>query len=500
MPFYSTCNDIVENNVSYTWDEDSNAGLSYLGTSTIALTTQSLHRLIIDDKGCVAVNVSNDTPLVHNLHVEGCMYATMYCNMPYDILPDGVVFRGNVGCTGSMYSLNETDVPPWSQEIFSNIKDSFSAQLTYTSNSVIELSNYVYSVPALGGGTGGSVVLNSNVNSTSTTTAATPSAVKQTYDLATDANTLSAATSNYVYPITAYTSNAATYASNNIVALVTSTTSTSTTTAATPSSVKTAYDLATVANSFAVFSSNATVSTSNYIYPLSSYTSNVATYASNNAIYKTGNTSLTGSYYTTDGIVGSRLGVVLSNGNNLSNQITFSSTIGSAHAIRSRHNTTANNTQNALDFFVWQTSDGVSTVGSKNVMSVTNTGVGVYSSNPQYPLHVEGNAYVNGYLTVTQDANVASDSNLKTDFEIIQNALDKVLALNGYTFTYRESTDNKRHAGLMAQEVRAVLPEVINQTMDGYLTVSYGSLAGLFVEAFKTVSERLTALESSKTT
>lgn len=76
----------------------------------------------------------------------------------------------------------------------------------------------------------GVVQLNTTTNSTSTTQAATPSAVKSAYDLANTAN------------INATT--VATTAQVGVVQLTNSVASTSTTTAATPSSVKSAYDLA----------------------------------------------------------------------------------------------------------------------------------------------------------------------------------------------------------------------------------------------------------------
>lgn len=76
----------------------------------------------------------------------------------------------------------------------------------------------------------GIVQLNDSTSSNSTTTAATPSAVKAAYDLAVSAG-----------------SKAATTSSAGIVQLTDSVSSTSTTTAATPNSVKTAYDKATTA-------------------------------------------------------------------------------------------------------------------------------------------------------------------------------------------------------------------------------------------------------------
>jgi len=59
----------------------------------------------------------------------------------------------------------------------------------------------------------------------------------------------------------------------------------------------------------------------------------------------------------------------------------------------------------------------------------------------------------------------ASDERLKTNFEPIENAVDKVLKLRGFTYNFNEIGEGLgfntsiRHAGVSAQEVQAVLPE-----------------------------------------
>ena len=80
------------------------------------------------------------------------------------------------------------------------------------------------------------------------------------------------------------------------------------------------------------------------------------------------------------------------NNNNLfgSNQIRFGygGGIGYSHAIKSRHNS-GGNAQNALDFFLWTTSDCTETVGSKNVMTLESTGnVGIGTCSPANAIHV----------------------------------------------------------------------------------------------------------------
>ncbi|EGH1358808.1 tail fiber protein [Escherichia coli] len=101
----------------------------------------------------------------------------------------------------------------------------------------------------------GIVKLNSATNSTSTTEAATPGAVKAAYDLA---NGKAASSHTHAWSqITGVPD--ATTAQKGVVKLNSATNSTSTTEAATPSAVKAAYDKANTAiSSFALFTSNGT--------------------------------------------------------------------------------------------------------------------------------------------------------------------------------------------------------------------------------------------------
>jgi hypothetical protein len=89
-----------------------------------------------------------------------------------------------------------------------------------------------------------------------------------------------------------------------------------------------------------------------------------------------------------------------------------------------------------------------------------------------------------GNFTATGDVAAYSDSRLKYDVKVIESALDKVKKLNGVTF-YKYTDPNHRSTGLIAQEVAAVLPEAVRYDEQGYLTVAYGNLVGLLVEAIK---------------
>lgn len=85
------------------------------------------------------------------------------------------------------------------------------------------------------------------------------------------------------------------------------------------------------------------------------------------------------SFVTTIDITGT---LIAKNGNGnfsfTNNQLVlgYNNTSTYAHAIKTRHDG-GNNAYNAIDFYVWQTSDASTTVGTKRIMSITATGVGI---------------------------------------------------------------------------------------------------------------------------
>jgi hypothetical protein len=107
-----------------------------------------------------------------------------------------------------------------------------------------------------------------------------------------------------------------------------------------------------------------------------------------------------------------------------------------------------------------------------------------------------------GEIRATNDVTAYySDARLKNFESTIDGALDKVKQLNGYYFTENETAkelgydNDKRQVGVSAQEVEAVLPEIVTEApiSDEYLTVKYEKLAPLFIEAIKEIDEKYQA-------
>ena len=80
--------------------------------------------------------------------------------------------------------------------------------------------------------------------------------------------------------------------------------------------------------------------------------------------------------------------------------------------------------------------------------------------------------------------NTPSDERIKKDIVKIENPLEKLKQISGYNFTYKET--NKPSSGVIAQEVQKVMPQLVHTSADGdTLTVEYGNMVGLLIEAIK---------------
>jgi len=94
-------------------------------------------------------------------------------------------------------------------------------------------------------------------------------------------------------------------------------------------------------------------------------------------------------------------------------------------------------------------------------------------------------------LVVQGDITAASDARLKSDVRTIENALELVEQLRGVRF----SRDGKEGVGVIAQEVQKVVPEVVHDNDGGMMSVAYGNLVGVLIEAVKELSARVAKLE-----
>ena len=94
-------------------------------------------------------------------------------------------------------------------------------------------------------------------------------------------------------------------------------------------------------------------------------------------------------------------------------------------------------------------------------------------------------ARATGNLTATGNVTAYSDARLKSDIQPIIDAKKKLSKIRGITFNRKDIEGSARSAGVIAQEVEKVLPEVVSEDSAGIKSVAYGNLLALCIEAIK---------------
>ena len=112
------------------------------------------------------------------------------------------------------------------------------------------------------------------------------------------------------------------------------------------------------------------------------------------------------------------------------------------------------------------------------------------SSNTAYYTNHDGTSVFNQINVTT--LNTTSDKRFKSDLVKIDNAVDRVKAINGYTYMLDGNDDRK--GGLIAQEVEEVLPEAVKGD-DYKKLLDYNATIALLVEAVKEQQEQIDALK-----
>ena len=151
------------------------------------------------------------------------------------------------------------------------------------------------------------------------------------------------------------------------------------------------------------------------------------------------------------------------------------------------------------------------TAGVTGTLPVANGGTGVTTSTGTGSVVLSASPTFTGTLaaaTITATGSITayfSDDRLKTRKGNIQNALAKVETLNGFHYEANETAQDlgyeaKPEIGVSAQEVQAVLPEVVVPAPidEKYLTIHYDRMVPLLIEAIKELSAKVKELESKQ--
>ncbi|MDE1460770.1 tail fiber domain-containing protein [Spartinivicinus poritis] len=94
-----------------------------------------------------------------------------------------------------------------------------------------------------------------------------------------------------------------------------------------------------------------------------------------------------------------------------------------------------------------------------------------------------------------------SDIRLKQNIQPLQDNLDKVSRLHGYSYSWRPDSIQGHLAGqyeygVIAQEIQAEFPALVKQDAQGYLRVDYRGLVPVLLESIKALKARVEALEA----
>ena len=109
-------------------------------------------------------------------------------------------------------------------------------------------------------------------------------------------------------------------------------------------------------------------------------------------------------------------------------------------------------------------------------------GNGADASNPNNIMEF----YKNGNMAIAGNYFNLSDESLKRNIQPVKNALQKIIAVNGYQYYWKsEMADQHLQTGILAQEIQAQMPELVSKTLKGNLVVNYNGITPYLIEAVK---------------
>lgn len=144
--------------------------------------------------------------------------------------------------------------------------------------------------------------------------------------------------------------------------------------------------------------------------------------------------------------------------------------------------------------------------GTNTIMRIGNI-LRLYRANQKWSelkadIRDNRDTLVMGYIDI-QDFFMRSDKRAKEDIKPIDNALDAISKITGYTFKLKGTESYT--AGVVAQQLQEVLPDLVakGETDEDMLSVKYNGLFGYLIEAVKELKtkndkleERLSKIES----
>ena len=123
------------------------------------------------------------------------------------------------------------------------------------------------------------------------------------------------------------------------------------------------------------------------------------------------------------------------------------------------------------------------TGGSQHMIIDESGNVGIGTTSPTEKLDVNGRVQATSF-------NATSDARLKDNITPLNNPLMKIIQLQGVNFTWKKEDSTSLNAGLIAQDIEKVIPEVVS-TQNNEIqqkSVDYNGLIPYLIESVKTLS------------
>ncbi|KQS23828.1 tail fiber domain-containing protein [Dyadobacter sp. Leaf189] len=121
----------------------------------------------------------------------------------------------------------------------------------------------------------------------------------------------------------------------------------------------------------------------------------------------------------------------------------------------------------------------------------TDDEVGFFLDNWQLWVNNDGNAFLNGNVSLT------SDARLKHNLSPLSGSLLKIRDLQGYHYNWIDKTkEQSLQTGLIAQQVEKLFPELVKTDANGFKSVNYIGLVPHLIESVKELNEKNELLTS----
>jgi cytoskeletal protein CcmA (bactofilin family) len=138
--------------------------------------------------------------------------------------------------------------------------------------------------------------------------------------------------------------------------------------------------------------------------------------------------------------------------------------------------------------------------GNENMIIASENGaVTLYYDNAVKIATTSAGVQVTGTITASGDITAFSDRRLKTDIKPITNALPKVMQMQGVYYKRNDIENPPQSIGVIAQDMEAILPEIIHTADDEMQTksVDYGKLCGILIESIKELKAEIDELKKN---